>query len=68
MAVVKQATVSRWVGLSTDTKPAAAPPGSTFLEIDTLDYFLCYNGAAWTKGARNSERDDVGGWRRNGGG
>ena len=53
------------MGLSTDTKPAAAPVGSTFEETDTRDCFTCYDGANWTKEARNSEADTCSEWRHN---
>lgn len=65
MAVYKIATNAHFLGLSTDTKPSAAPVGATFIETDTKDSFICYDGASWTKGKRNSDLDDTGGWRRN---
>ena len=46
MAVKKIATIQRWLGLSTDTKPTAPDVGSTFIETDTgIDWI--YNGYAW---------------------
>lgn len=52
MAVQKMATIKRWIGLSTDTKPVAAtsavPVGSTFYEYDTKLCYITYDGTNWT--------------------
>ncbi len=39
-------TAQNWIGLSTDTKPTAPAPGSTFFEVNT-GYLFVYNGYAW---------------------
>ena len=66
MAVAKIATISRWLGLSSDTKPPSAPVGSTFKETDTKDYYVTYDdGTSWTKRARNSEADSCSEWQKN---
>jgi len=49
MATKKIATIQRWVGLSTDTKPTSVAVGSTFLEYDTKILFITYDGTNWTK-------------------
>jgi len=46
MAVRLEATIQRWIGLSTDTKPTGPPVGSTFYEANT-GYSFKYNGYAW---------------------
>lgn len=46
MAVKKIATIQRWLGLSTDTKPTVADVGSTFIENDTGIRWI-YNNYAW---------------------
>lgn len=49
MAVLRMATIKRFIGLSSDTKPTDdIPPGSTFYEYDTGILFLCYDGTNWT--------------------
>jgi len=53
-------SISRWIGLSSDTKPGATehvPVGSTFIEIDTKDVYVCYDGTNWSKYKRNSDTD-----------
>lgn len=65
MAVAKVATRARFIGLSTDTKPTGVPIGSTFIETDTRDDYVTYDGTNWTKGARNSEADRVSEWLKN---
>jgi len=65
MAVAKIATRSRWIGLASDTKPTSSPVGSTFTEYDTKDYYVTYDGANWTKRARNSQADLATNWRKN---
>lgn len=37
---------SEWQGLSTDTKPTAANPGDTFLELDTNKKYT-YGSGQW---------------------
>lgn len=46
MAVKQVAGVYRYIGLSTDTKPAGRPPGSTFYESDTGIMYI-RTDAAW---------------------
>ena len=46
MAVKKIATIQRWLGLSTDTKPTVGAVGSTFFETDTGTMYV-YNNYAW---------------------
>lgn len=46
MSVFIAATIKRYTGLSTDSKPTAPPVGSTFLETNT-GYLWIYNGYAW---------------------
>lgn len=43
------ATIQRWIGLSTDTKPTGVAVGSTFLEYDTAIRYITYDGTNWTK-------------------
>jgi hypothetical protein len=46
MAVRKVATIDRWIGLSTDTKPTSARVGSTFKELDSGKDFV-WSGIEW---------------------
>ena len=51
MAVTLEGNIRRYIGLSTDDKPAAGlddllPAGSTFLETDTKRIYR-YNGTLW---------------------
>lgn len=39
-------TINRYQGLSGDSKPGAAPAGSTFYEVDTGDWFV-WDGDSW---------------------
>lgn len=69
MAVTKIATIRKWIGLSTDTKPTLTAGddvsiGSTFLETDTKDMWVTYDGDNWTKRKRNSDKDRTADWRR----
>jgi len=48
MAVLRVATIKRFIGLSTDTKPTDAPVGSTFYEYDTNLMCVTYDGTNWT--------------------
>ena len=62
MAVTKIATRKRWIGLAADTKPTITAGddvsvGSTFLEYDSKDVFITYDGENWTKYRRNSSLD-----------
>ena len=47
MAVKKEATISRYIGLAADTKPTSVPVGSTFLEYDTGQIHVTYDGTNW---------------------
>lgn len=38
--------IERYIGLSTDTKPTSAPPGSTYKEINTGKMFV-FQGGSW---------------------
>ena len=49
MAVKFMATIKRWIGLSTDTKPTTVPVGSKFFEYDTRKTFLTYDGTNWIR-------------------
>lgn len=47
MAVVKMATLTKWIGLSTDTKESVGVlAGSRFHETDT-HYDYIWDGTAW---------------------
>ena len=47
MATKKLTTISRYTGLSTDTKPTGVPVGSTYYEYDTRDMRITYDGTNW---------------------
>ena len=48
MAVLKMATISTYVGLSTpDVKPTGVPVGSTFYEYDTGVTYITRDGTNW---------------------
>ncbi len=49
MAVKFVATINRWIGLSTDTKPTSVPVGSEFFEYDTRKTFMTYDGNNWIR-------------------
>ncbi len=60
MTVKLIGSISRYMGLSSDTKPGAAekiPVGSTLQETDTKDVYVCYDGTNWEKYKRNSDTD-----------
>ncbi len=44
MAVEEVSQIQRFVGLSTDTKPTNAPPGSKFREADTGKVYVFHDG------------------------
>lgn len=46
MAVALAAAAAAYQGLAADTKPAGAPAGAVFQELDTGDRYIS-NGAAW---------------------
>jgi len=48
MAVKLISTIKKYVGLAADTKPTGVPVGSTFLEYDTRETFVTYDGTNWT--------------------
>lgn len=48
MSVTKEATIQRWIGLSTDTKPTSVPVGATFYEYDTKLWYKTYDGTNWS--------------------
>lgn len=48
MAVILLRVIQRWIGLSSDAKPTAAPTGSTFHEYDTGLTWITYDdGTNW---------------------
>ena len=47
MTALKETTISRYIGLESDTKPTSVPVGSTFLEYDTDTMFITYDGTNW---------------------
>jgi len=49
MTIKKESIISRWLGLSSDTKPTGAtvPVGSTFFEFDTNDTYITYDSTNW---------------------
>lgn len=51
MVVKKESSIQRYIGASTDTKPTGAtvPVGSTFLEYDTSEMYITYDGTNWVK-------------------
>ena len=49
MAVVFNDTIQRFVGLSTDTKPTGVSAGSTFVEYDSHETHITYDGTNWVK-------------------
>lgn len=46
MTVLQIATIQAYLGLSSDTKPAAPPVGSTFYETDSGEAYV-FGGSAW---------------------
>ena len=48
MAVTKEATIERWIGLSTDSKPTGVRIGATFYEYDTKLCYKTYDGTNWS--------------------
>jgi len=48
MAYFLEATIQRWIGLSSDTKPTPVPVGSTFHEYDTKLTYKSYDGVSWS--------------------
>ena len=46
MAVALITAMQRFVGVSSDTKPAAPPVGSTFYETDTQTEYV-WDGLVW---------------------
>ena len=49
MAVELIATIQRYVGLSTDTKPTGVPIGSEYLEYNSHVLYITYDGTNWVK-------------------
>lgn len=49
MTVKKEGPIQRFIGASTDTKPTSVAIGSTFLEYDTSDTYITYDGTNWNK-------------------
>ena len=47
MSVSLITTVKHFIGLSTDSKPTDAPPGSDFWEYDTNVLYKTYDGTNW---------------------
>ncbi len=58
MATKKLTTISRYTGLSSETKPTGVPVGSTFREYDTRIMWETYDGTNWkikTIGSANGD-------------
>jgi hypothetical protein len=47
MSVIRETSITRFVGLSTDSKPTSVPSGSYFWESDTNILYKTYDGTAW---------------------
>ena len=47
MTVRKEATIHRYIGLSTDAKPTSIPVGSTYYAYDTGVMYITYTGSLW---------------------
>jgi hypothetical protein len=58
-AFVRFSIPHRYVGASTDTKPAAAEVGSLCYEYNTGKAFVTYNGADWTEYAPTAYLNDI---------
>lgn len=48
MTVKLVTTVQKFIGVSTDAKPADAPVGSTFYELNTGEAFI-FDGSNWVE-------------------
>jgi hypothetical protein len=48
MTVYKITTISKYIGLSTDTMPADVPIGSELFAVDNKCTYVCYDGTNWT--------------------
>jgi len=57
MAVKLIGSISKYMGLAADTKPTSVPIGSTFVDYDTRDIWITYDGTNWDKYKRNSDID-----------
>lgn len=49
MAVILIGMIKRFVGLSTDTKPTGVAVGSIFIEYDSHEVYITYDGTNWIK-------------------
>ncbi len=58
-AFVRFGIPHRYIGASTDTKPATAEVGSLCYEYDTGKTYVTYNGAAWTEYAPTTYLNDI---------
>jgi hypothetical protein len=47
MSIIRETNISRFVCLSTDTKPTGVPSGSYLWESDTNILYKTYDGTAW---------------------
>ena len=47
MAVKKEATIERYIGLDSDSRPTGVPPGSTFYAYDTGLLNITHDGTNW---------------------
>src|SRR3972149_5906809 len=47
MTVLRETTIQRFVGLSSDSKPTSVPVGSTLFEWDTKNNYKSYDGTNW---------------------
>ena len=52
MAVKKEATIHRYIGLAADTKPTGVPIGSTFLVYDSKALWVTHDGTNWVEKER----------------
>jgi len=60
MAYLRESTIQRWIGLSTDTKPTGVSVGSTFYEYDTKNSYKSYDGTNWTLYTGGSSSSSLG--------
>ena len=54
MAILRLNKISKFTGLSTDTKPTGVEPGSEFWEYDTNIVYATYDGTTWVSKDVNS--------------
>ncbi len=49
MTVIRETTINRYIGLSSDTKPTSVPVGSTYYEYNTGEMYVTHDGTSWVK-------------------